>query len=250
MTYNVGKRKQEEKRTNIINLVKGSGVDLIVMQELFHQSHPTEDIARNWGEEIGFDSRFTDKAAIIINNELLSFKYEPTLHLGNRVMVAHMVYNQSFEFYCVCVYAPVGPTENAKFWLDFQELKFHTFVVVLGDCNNLINPLVDIIGLSKKNRSGPRNFCRALLNMNLQDSFVSKSNKFKYMTRVSKTKTSTGNYGSYIDYIIVRNMLFENIKGLRVIISALSDHRPLAAYLEIPIGQQYEAPLMTFPKPV
>lgn len=222
-SFNVNGLNDIGKQWDIKRFLVFNNLSLVGLQDTRFPSN--NDSIQKWSSVFGCPSVWSKHCSLLIFDKNISLESSST-ELDERVLIVNLSLF-SFKFTVAVVYAPVQPKPKINFFLKLSELQWPDNILILGDFNCYLNPVVDCYPSSTFTSLGSdyyRNFC---LNAKVTDVFSSETSSMLNISRISTNYSTRKNIisGSRIDAILASNTIAQSCTSSIHIPTILSDHR-------------------------
>ena len=236
VTLNVKGLRGEFKRKNMFRKMKNLYGDSIIFLQETHSLQADEEIwKQDWGGDIIFDHHKNDSCGVCILFPCgFYYKTKQVIKGENgRLLINEISFNEDTFVLCN-IYAPTKSNESDQCrFLDTLIDKLEAFkaenIVVGGDFNITLNPVLDKNGGAAEKNSNYRN---KLLNF-IEDFQLNDIWRTKHPTTKQYTWLSSDNkIKSRLDFWLISEFLVPQVSKVTISCNIMSDHRNVSLSMQ------------------
>ena len=229
LTLNVRGLRNAKKRKCLFKIFKDGRYDIIALQETHLLESDVDVIKREWGENFHLCAGTTrSKGLLTLFSKNISMN-EVTYILGtDRVLISFLNCTAKPVLF-INVYGPNGDKDKNIFLNNLQKLvdigtkeSACSNIILLGDCNIVLNNQYDIVAGLPHTKSVVENFNSFVNSIDLVDTWRLKNPKARNFTW-SCTKPSFT--ARRLDYILLSSNLTSFVKDINIKNIGYSDHK-------------------------
>ena len=229
LTLNVRGLRNAKKRKCLFQILKQGQYDIIALQETHLLESDVDIIKREWGENFHLcEGTSRSKGLLTLFSKNIPMSHVTKNLVKDRVLITFLKFNPKPVIF-INVYAPNGDKEKCIFFNDLQKLVETAVtececnnIVLVGDCNAVLNNQYDIISGLPHAKMVVDSFNSFVNRMDLVDIWRLKNPKAKAFTWSCRNPSFTARR---LDYILLSSNIATSCKEIGIKNIGFTDHK-------------------------